>query len=145
MPAPVSATSISIAVADASARTVTLPSGGVWRIAFWIRLNSTRWSCSGLPRAAASAGASSRRHGRPRSASAVGRIASTVSSHQLVEPHLLHRPAQLAALQPRELEQVVDQRAERAHVRAHARRVVAAVLGVDDVVVDRVGEQPQRR
>ena len=49
MPSPVSATSISTPLVDRlGARTVTLPSGGVWRIAFWIRLNSTRWSCSGL-------------------------------------------------------------------------------------------------
>ena len=32
----------------ARARTTTLPSAGVWRIAFWIRLNRTRWSFSGL-------------------------------------------------------------------------------------------------
>jgi len=42
IPSPVSATSISTAPGAGSARTVTLPSAGVCRIAFWIRLNSTR-------------------------------------------------------------------------------------------------------
>ena len=48
---------------------------------------------------------------------------------------------ELAALQAGELEEIVDQRAQRAHVGADARRVVAAVLGVDEAVVDGLGEQ----
>ena len=62
---------------------------------------------------------------------------------QDVEPHLLHGPRELAALQAGELEEIVDQGAEGAHVGADARRVVAAVLGVDEAVVDGVGQQPQ--
>ena len=55
IPSPVSATSTSIRPATGWARTTTLPSGGVWRIAFWIRLKSTRWSFSGFACAGASA------------------------------------------------------------------------------------------
>ena len=126
-----------------SARTVTLPSGGVWRIAFWIRLKSTRCSFSGLPRAARGGrelgahghGARRRRRGAsPRPSRAAGSSSA----------HLLHRPAELAALQAGELEEVVDQRAERAHVGADARRVVAAVSASSTTVVDRVGQQLQR-
>ena len=63
---------------------------------------------------------------------------------QQADADLLHRPLELAALQPGELEQVVDQRAERAHVGSHADDVLAPQLAVDHVVVERVGEQPQR-
>ena len=64
-------------------------------------------------------------------------------AQQRVQPHLLHGPRELAALQSGELEEIVDQGAEGAHVGADARRVVAAVLGVDEAVVDGVGQQPQ--
>ena len=43
-----------------------------------------------------------------------------------------------------QLEQVVDERAERAHVRPHAGGVLATRLRVDELVVDRVGQQAQR-
>ena len=36
--------------------------------------------------------------------------------HEFVEPDLLHRPADVSGFEPGELEQVVDQHAERAHV-----------------------------
>ena len=62
----------------ARARTVTLPSAGVWRIAFWIRLKSTRWTFSALARATTSPAGSSAAIVTPRS-SAGARIAATVS------------------------------------------------------------------
>jgi hypothetical protein len=66
--------------------------------------------------------------------------------HQLPERHLLDRPADVAGVEPRELEQIVDQHAERVDVRAHAAQVPAARLGIlDDVVADRVGEKAAAR
>ena len=119
-----------------------LPSGGVWRIAFWIRLNSTRWSCSWLPWVPPAASPSSARTATE-PASALGRIASTAewtSSSNAA----LHRPLELLRLQAGEVEEIVDQRAERAHVRVHAGGVLAPLGGLDDLVVDRGGEQAER-
>ena len=63
---------------------------------------------------------------------------------ELVERHLLERPLDVARLQPRQLEQVVDQPREHVDVRAHLPEIAAPGLRVDDVVADRLGEQPQR-
>ena len=64
---------------------------------------------------------------------------------QLVERHALERPADVTRLQTRELEQIVDQRAERDDVGSHPLQVLAARLAVDDLVLDGLGEQTQRR
>ncbi len=115
MPPPLSAISTSTpGPAAGAARMTTPPSAGVWRIAFWIRLKSTRWSCSGLPRAGDSGAASSvriqdptrRRRGvaSPRSSREVARSSWTCWTDQRMSP----------ASSPRELEQVVDQRPKRA-------------------------------
>ena len=63
---------------------------------------------------------------------------------ELVDVDLLHRPRDLAGFDPRELEEVVDERAQRAHVDAEAADVLAAGLGIADLVVDGVREQAQR-
>ena len=64
---------------------------------------------------------------------------------ELVEHDALHRPVDVAGLQPRQLEEVVDQRAQRVHVGRDPPEVLAAHRRVgDEVVVDRVDEQPQR-
>ena len=90
-PVPVSATSISTPPSTSSARTVTLPSGGVWWIAFWIRLKSTRWSCSWLPCDGASGGAQLGAHGdRAGVGGRPHRLDRVV--HELVQAHALHRP-----------------------------------------------------
>ena len=142
MPAPVSATSISTPPATSSARTVTLPSGGVWWIAFWIRLKSTRWSCSWLPCEARAAGAA-RRGPRPAGVGASG--ASLRPRRRRARP-AARAPSSTRALglQPGEVEEVVDQRAERAHVGVHAGRVLAPLGVLDDLVVDRGGQQAER-
>jgi hypothetical protein len=50
-----------------------------------------------------------------------------------------------AGLEPRQLEKVVDQGAQRVDVHAHPIQVSPADLAIDDVVADRLCEQPQRR
>ena len=142
MPGPVSATSTSTPPSTSSARTVTLPSGGVWWIAFWIRLNSTRWSCSWLPCDGRSGGAARRARRRCRRRRPA---ASPRPRRGRARPaHPLHRPRELLGLQAREVEEVVDQRAEGAHVGVHARGVLAPLGVLDDLVVDRGGQQAQR-
>ena len=64
--------------------------------------------------------------------------------HEVLERHPFHRPADVAGLQTRELEQVVDHGAHRAHVDADPRDVFQARRSVDDVVGQRRAEQPQR-
>ena len=93
---PVSATSISTPGADGSARTTTLPSAGVWRIAFWMRLNSTRWSFSGLAWAGIEVAGQRRRSRRrpsprparawPRSSPRPARGAATCCSDHVMSP-----------------------------------------------------------
>ena len=51
-------------------------------------------------------------------------------AHELVQRHALQRPADVAGLQPGELEQVVDQRAERVDVGAHPLQVGPPRLAV---------------
>ena len=64
---------------------------------------------------------------------------------ELVEHHTLHLPADVARLQARQLEQVVDQCAERMHVRRDPPEVLTPHRRAgDDVVVDRIDEQAQR-
>ena len=77
-------------------------------------------------------------------ASACGRSASTASSTSWPSGHLLERPLDVAGLQPRELEEVVDEGRQHVDVGAHLGEVAAARARVDDVVPDRLGEQPQR-
>ncbi len=144
IPAPVSATSISTASPAGSARTTTEPSAGVWRIAFWIRLNRTRWSFSGSPRAGRSPGGSSARTCTCR-ASACTCIASTVSPTssssgtcsrlQAISPASRRDSSKRSSISPDIASRCVLICAE----------VGAPGLLVDDVVGDRVGQQPQRR
>ena len=101
---------------------------GVWRIAFWIRLNSTRCSFSGSARAGAAAGSTVSTATATPFASASSCIAATRLVDQLADLDSLDRPMQVTGLEPRELEQVVDHRAERGHVGAHAREVAGARL-----------------
>ena len=95
-----------------SARTVTDPSAGVWRIAFWIRLNSTRWSFSGLAcvglRPVRNGGAHDHVLGVRLRAHRVDGLLD-----QRVQAHALDDPADVARLEPRELEEVVDQARQR--------------------------------
>ena len=64
---------------------------------------------------------------------------------QFPQRHLLARPVDVAGLQARELEQVVDQHAERVDVGSHPAQVGPAGLRVlHDVVTNCVGEQAQR-
>jgi hypothetical protein len=142
IPSPVSATSISIRSATGSARTTTLPSAGVWRIAFWIRLNRTRWSFSGW-RAGGPTSRDLGKHGHS--------LGLRLHAHrldrlldQLLQRHALQRPADVARLQPRELEQIVDQALSASMWVRMRSQVGAPGLAVDDVVLHRVGEQPQR-
>ena len=139
IPPPVSATSTSTPPSGLGP-TVTLPSGGVWRIAFWIRLKSTRWTFSGLARAGAIP-----RHVETTSRAGLGlhahRAHGLPTSSSSRTRSIVHA---IAGLQARELEQVVDQRPDR-DVRRHAREVEAAGLVVEDVRPHRVDEQRQRR
>ena len=65
---------------------------------------------------------------------------------QFGQRHLLERPVDVAGLEPRELEQVVDQDAQRVDVGAHPAQVAATGGGIlDDVVADGFREQAQRR
>ncbi len=64
--------------------------------------------------------------------------------HELVERHLLHRPLDVAGLQARELEEVFDQGRERGDVNGHLLEVAAPGIAIHEVVLDRVGQEPQR-
>ena len=64
---------------------------------------------------------------------------------ELVQRHLLHRPAMSPASRRESSKRSSISALSARDVGAHARRVVAASSGVDDVVADRVGEQSQRR
>jgi hypothetical protein len=66
-------------------------------------------------------------------------------AEELIEPHGLHRPLDVARLQTRELEQVIDERRQAGDMAAHLPEVAPLCLLVDDVVADCVREQPQRR
>jgi hypothetical protein len=57
---------------------------------------------------------------------------------------LAHRPGDVAGLDPRELEEVVDQAAEDGDVGADLLQVAVAGLAGGDPVVDRLDQQPQR-
>ena len=127
-----------------SARTVTLPSAGVWRIAFWIRLNSTRWSFSGLPRAGA---ASAARLGAHRDALGLGLRAHRVDG--LVDELVERRRARSSSARRRPRSRDSSKRSSISAPSAVTwvviwREVAAARRLVDDVVVDRLGEQLQR-
>ena len=78
------------------------------------------------------------------SASAVGRIASTASSTSSSSRTCSIVHVELAASSRVSSKRSSISAAERAHVGAHARARSRGGLVVDDVVVDRVGEQPQR-
>ena len=115
----------------------------MWRIAFWIRLKRTRCSFSGFARAATS--------GPSHVGDDVDPARLALGAHRVdglldeaVEPDLLHAPVDVAGLDARQLEEVVDQRAQRADVGRHPAQVLRARLTVDEVVADGVGEQPQR-
>ena len=125
------------------ARTVTLPSAGVWRIAFWIRLKRTRWTFSASASATTPGAGSSAASRTPRS---LGRRPHRRHglADQLAELDLAQRPGDVAGLDPRELEEVVDQVAEDGDVGADLGQVAVAGLAGGDAVVDRVDQQPQR-
>ena len=89
------------------ARTVTLPSAGVWRIAFWIRLKRTRWTFSALASATTSPAGSSAASWTPRSSAGRAHRRDGVAD-QVAELDLAHRPGDVPGLDPRELEEVVD-------------------------------------
>ncbi len=138
-----SATSTSTPPAALRARTVTLPSAGVWRIAFWIRLKRTRWTFSALALASELA---RRQLGGEADAALGGRGAHRRHrvADQLAHFDLAHRPGDVAGLDPGELEEVVDQVAEHADVGADLLQVAVAGLTGGDAVVDRLDQQPQR-
>ena len=142
-PRRLSATSTSTPPPALRARTVTLPSAGVWRIAFWIRLKRTRWTFSALALATSRPAGSSAARLTPRSA-AGARIAATVSPISSPQLDLAHRPGDVAGLDPRELEEVVDQVAEHGDVGADLLQVTVAGLAGRHPVVDRLDQQPQR-
>ena len=100
---PLSAISTSTPPPARWARTVTLPSAGVWRIAFWIRLKRTRWTFSALALAISSPAGQlgGEAHaplvgGRPHRSDRV--------ADQISDLDLAHRPGDLAGLDPGELE-----------------------------------------
>ena len=122
---------------------MTLPSAGVWRIAFWIRLKRTRWTFSASALATrAPAGSSAARL----DAALLGGGAHRGDglADQLAELDLAHRPGDVSGLDPGELEEIVDQVAEDGDVGADLRQVAVARLTGRDAVVDRLDQQPQR-
>ena len=63
---------------------------------------------------------------------------------QAAQLDLVHRPGDLPRLDPRELEEVVDQRRQRLDVGAHLAQVALAGLPRRHSIVDRLDQQPQR-
>ena len=122
---------------------MTLPSAGVWRIAFWIRLKRTRCTFSALASATISPAGSSAAIVTPRSRGRRPHRRHGVAD-QVAELDLAHRPGDVAGLDPRELEEVVDEVAEDADVGADLLQVAVAGLPGRHPVVDRLDQQPQR-
>jgi hypothetical protein len=63
---------------------------------------------------------------------------------ELIEPDLLHCPVDLAGFQPRQFEQVVDQRAERADVGGDQEQLLADAFRFEDPVFEAFGDQSER-
>jgi len=61
----------------------------------------------------------------------------------LGDRHPLEAPADVARLEAGELEEVVDERPEGVHVRAHAPQVVGTLLAVDQLVANRFSQKAQ--
>ena len=63
----------------------------------------------------------------------------------LGDRHALEAPADVARLEPGQLEEVVDQRAERVDVRGNSPEVFRPLLAVDDLITHRLGEEAEAR
>ena len=130
-------------LASGSASTITSPSAGVWRIALWSRLNSTRCRRSG----SADTGERSSGTAAPHvDAAGLGLRAQGVDdlADEHGEAHPLRRPGDVAGLEPGQVEEIVDEAAQPAQVPVHALERDASLGVRDDLLAQGVGEQAQR-